>query len=256
MGKCIGRRTFVSLRRRFGDGKHWVYGEAMCEKEAEGDLCDVCKARGVAKLQAQPGFPHGKCGEEIPANSQIYGGKWYKDRVGVWGEPAEEDLKFLEEASQSVMKTLDQYFGKKKDDDAIMEICGGAKKRGKKKESVAVAAVAAAVAAEAADAAPTAPAKKPRSRTKKREIVPMNAEKDISSGIIVAMEVEEEEVIPEEFEEIIIEPTVISGKEYYWEPVKQKVYKKAGDGGLGDYMGRLHDGKIVDGIPDSDEDCV
>lgn len=250
MPKCVGRRTFLSLRRHFGDGVHWVYGEAMCDRVLEGNVkvCEVCRERGegTAKLQAQPGYPHGVCGEEVPVKSQIYGGAWYKEGVKKWGEPSADDLKFLEEARQKVMNTLDQYFGKKKDDDMIIKKMREANLN------------------DEAEAAEPAPAPKKRkaggASRKKKEIVPVDASKDSgsdSTGIIVAMEVDEEEIIPEEMMEVSITSITIGGKEYYFDGEKGKVYMKAANGEIGDYVGRLHGGKIVGGIPDSDEEeCV
>jgi len=111
MAACFGRRSYEKGRVHFGDGIHWVYPEDSCDNIAiPGEkVCQFClgRSKATAKLQAQPRYPHGVIGEEIPANSQIYGGPWYKAGVLKWGLPAENDLKSLEEAKQIVMK---KYF--------------------------------------------------------------------------------------------------------------------------------------------------
>jgi hypothetical protein len=111
MEACFGRRTNVKDRVHFGNGIHWVYPENACSNLAmPGEkLCQLCFTRDATtgRLQAQPRYPHGIIGEAIPPSSQIYGGPWYEAGILKWGMPFENDLKFLEEASQSIMK---KYF--------------------------------------------------------------------------------------------------------------------------------------------------
>lgn len=272
MDQCLGRRTSVANRYHFGDGRHWVYGEMQCKNKSieGGQLCQLCSNRSdTTLLQAQPGFPHGTIGEEYTEKSQIYDGPWYNIGVVKWGAPSDDDLKILQQYKKSIMKTLVDYFPKGKKDIvdeiikpleklAVEEEPAVKPKKAKKvvqESPVEESPVEAKKAKKVVEESPVeakkviTSEKKPK---KKKEIIPLGLQKP-SSKIIVAMELDEV-VVPEEVVEIKLTKIKIGTKDFYWEPVKAKVYAIESTGLLGRYQGRLKNGEIIIGIPDSDEE--
>jgi len=232
MSQCLGRRTFSTKRFHFGDGKHWVYAECQCKSKATvKELCARCNDRvGKIHLQSQPDFNHGTIGKDIPEYSQIYGGDWYKKGVEKWGEPSETDLKYLEQYSEAVMKSLKDYYKVNKSLEEIEE----------KMENMFV---------QADTKAEEKPVKKARGKA-----VTVTVEVSKIVPVIVAMELDDEPVIPEETIEIKLVVKTIDKKDYYYEPIKEKVYNKGSSNAIGEYIGRLKDGEIIKGIVDSDQD--
>jgi len=78
--------------------------ERCCGKPCEETLCKACIIKRPTKHQMHRCYDHGLITEPIPDHSQIFGGKWYEDRVKKWGVPAEEDLEYAREAQEEARK--------------------------------------------------------------------------------------------------------------------------------------------------------
>ncbi len=94
---CMSRVTEDKTSQRFGDGKHNFYLEYRCNMPCMTgkDICEKCVIKyDKHKIQSSRKFNHGKVNEPITEYSHIFGGKWYKEKVAVWGEPPPDVIKF------------------------------------------------------------------------------------------------------------------------------------------------------------------
>lgn len=88
---CHTRITSPKTLQYFADGVHKFYLEYCCERPClDGrDRCKSCvKIHPGARSQFDSTYPHGHMSEPIPDHSHIFGGTWYQQRVGLWGEPS------------------------------------------------------------------------------------------------------------------------------------------------------------------------
>ena len=86
--RCIGRIAKVSGIMHFENGKNRFYLEYRCPNEQEGIRCPRCTGRTTDKIQSSGKFNHGDVNEPIPDASQMYGGKWYRERFEKYGVSA------------------------------------------------------------------------------------------------------------------------------------------------------------------------
>jgi len=97
---CISRVTDEKIAQKFGDGKHNFHIEMRCNLPcmANSDICEKCVTKSATyKTHGSRKFDQGKVNEPIPDHSHIFGGKWYQMRVGDWGTPPSEIIRFAQQ---------------------------------------------------------------------------------------------------------------------------------------------------------------
>jgi hypothetical protein len=277
---CVSRITDERVAQRFGDGKHNFYVEALCNYPCvKGqDVCAKCIEKNDAcRIQGSRKFNHGKVNEPIPDVSHIFGGKWYLEKVGKWGDPPQEIVQFALQYQREAREGVEVSY---KDEmlDTIKEMPRGKKtdvegqvekpKRGRKPRIVEDSVVETVNTVEESSVA--VPAKTPKKRAPPKEsplkgrkrgekvtpiIEPSPEFKEAT--LATHIEKEMEEVNTEDYEVEVVKLYIFefNNTTYLREPIKNKLYKKVKDS-VGQYVGRYHaetDSIDVE-IPDSDDE--
>ena len=125
---CHTRITSPKTHQYFADGIHKFYLEYRCERPClDGhDRCKSCiKIHPGARSQFDSTYPHGHMSEPIPDHSHIFGGSWYQNRVGLWGEPSPQAIalamqhqrearQYIPVASKANIASISQDMARKK----------------------------------------------------------------------------------------------------------------------------------------------
>lgn len=280
----------------FADGVHKFYLEYCCTRPCiDGQhRCKSCiKIHSGARSQFDSTYPHGHMSEPIPEHSHIFGGKWYEERVHVWGEPSEEvvalALQHQQEARQfytiptitpskavSVSNSHDMGRPKKIVDESQTVVPDAKPVKRGRKPKVGVVPVTPAIEAPLVEAvnapaiAPVAeaPAAKvkapPKSRKKvvkpKEEPVKIVEVQHICKEVVIPAYIEEkiEEIDTTEYEIEYVPITVIdiANTTYYQDAKKNKLYQIIKNKQIGPYVGRYcpRTESICTDVPDSDEE--
>jgi hypothetical protein len=224
MPQCIGRITKVSGIMHFGNGKNRFYLEYRCPNRQDAERCPRCIGRTTDKIQSSGKFNHGNVNEPVPDTSQIYGGKWYRDRFEKYGRVSDEDIAIAE----AHMRAAREEF---------------------------LASAPAPVAAAAAPAAPIEPIAAPTiiQKPKRKPRVLVNKVQEQVQAVSIPTHIEQfEEMAVDEYEveEIKLSPFVHEGVTYL-KATKNKLFDQRFN-----YIGRYdpHTDGIRDDIPDSDDE--
>ena len=132
---CHTRITNPKTLQYFADGVHKFYLEYCCERPCvDGrDRCKSCiKIHAGARSQFDSTYPHGHMSEPIPDHSHIFGGTWYQQRVGLWGEPSPQAIamalqhqrearQYIPVASKANMASISQDMARKKVSEVVAE---------------------------------------------------------------------------------------------------------------------------------------
>jgi hypothetical protein len=287
---CISRVTDERVAQRFGDNKHNFYLEARCNYPCiDGrDICMKCIQKDAKyRIQGSRKYDHGKVNEPIPDNSHIYGGKWYNERVQVWGEPSVDIVKFALEYQSEARQgyTVIDYVSPTKEDEHVSKQemppkkePGEPKKKGRKpKVGVIPVETPVETPVEAPVETPVKPIKKSNKKIntdevkeKKKRAPAKKKKEDTPTSVISTRSINYQEVaIPTyiettmeeidtdgyEIEYIKLEKFEINNTNYFREPIKNKLYKRVKDT-IGPYIGRYYpDTETIDmDVPDSDEE--
>lgn len=217
MPQCIGRIAKVSGIMHFGNGKNRFYLEYRCPNQQDTERCPRCTGRTTDKIQSSGKFNHGDVNEPVPDASQIYGGKWYRDRFEKYGRVSDEDIAIAE----AHMRTAREEFL----DPALV--------------------------LAAAPIEPIAPMIIQKPKRKPRILVNKVQEQVQSVSIPTHIEQFEEMAVDEyEVEEVKLSPFVHEGVTYL-RATKNKLFDQRFN-----YIGRYdpHTDGIRDDIPDSDDE--
>jgi hypothetical protein len=131
---CHTRITSPKTLQYFADGVHKFYLEYCCERPCvDGrDRCKSCiKIHPGARSQFDSTYPHGHMSEPIPDHSHIFGGTWYQQRVGLWGEPSPQAIalamqhqrearQYIPVASKANIASISQDMARKKVSEATV----------------------------------------------------------------------------------------------------------------------------------------
>jgi hypothetical protein len=275
MEQCLGRRIKdkEDARGRFQDG-HRFFLEYRCsnERKKESDLCTVCQEwveRGL-KLKDPYRNVHGLITESIPNWSHIYGGKWYTSKVGIYGNPSDEQMVKSKKAQDDARKDISVKPEPEPLAVAVEPVAVVAKSKRKPKSTTEnpiekpkvpskrkPKAVAAVVAGETLTKAISAPPEKPKVQTKRKNKAVVAAPKDSQEPIVVKAV---EALVPQtetlEIVSIRVKKVRLNEKSYFLDSKKQKVYSVGTDGLPHQYVGRWssEDQKLDTSYPDSDLD--
>jgi len=288
---CHTRITSPKTLQYFADGVHKFYLEYCCERPClDGrDRCKSCiKIHPGARSQFDSTYPHGHMSEPIPDHSHIFGGTWYQQRVGLWGEPSPQAIalaqQYQREARQHYTVPTPSVPSKAKiasipQDMARKKVTSEAKSEVSEAKSEAV--------SEAKSVEPVKKPRKPRVAVKDSTIAPVPVapvtveipviapkakprKKAVQSPTIVSVQeapICKEVVIPTHIEQQIEEvdandyeieyvPLTFIEIEHttYFRDAKNKLYQKIKENIT--YMGRYcpHTESICTEIPDSDEE--
>ena len=271
----------------FADGIHKFYLEYCCNQPCiEGQTrCKSCiKIHKGARSQFDSTYPHGHMSEPIPDHSHIFGGKWYEERIHVWGSPSEEvlalALQHQVEARQfytvPILSKADVVSDKhdmgrpKKvvepivtEEMIVAESITPVKRSRKPKVGTVVSTVVdnvveVPVAQVLHD---TKPPPKPRKKsTKPKEAPPKVEVQNICKEVVIPTYIEEkiEEIDTHDFEVeyVILTHIEIDKTLYYHDSKKQKLYEIIKNKQIGPYIGRYcpRTELICTDVPDSDEE--
>ena len=99
------------------------------------------------------------------------------------------------------------------------------------------------------------PGRKPNAKAEAKAAEPVVTVEPVKQETITATYVEAEED-PLEVEVIKVQMCTVDGKEYYKDPIKNKLYKRLPNGGVGAYVGRFSpkDQELHENIEDSDRE--
>lgn len=227
MPQCIGRIAKVSGIMHFGNGKNRFYLEYRCPNQQVAERCPRCTGRTTDKIQSSGKFNHGNVNEPIPDASQMYGGKWYRDRFEKYGRVSDGDIAIAEAhvraAREGLLAPIDSIVS-----DAASAV-----------PAVIVPAVIAVIPVI------EKPKRKPRTLVNKVQ------EQVQSVSIPTHVEQFEEMVVDEyEVEEVKLSPFVHEGNTYL-KATKNKLFDPQFN-----YIGRYdpHTDRIRNDIPDSDDE--
>lgn len=278
----------------FADGVHKFYLEYCCNKPCiEGQTrCKSCiKIHHGARSQFDSTYPHGHMSEPIPDHSHIFGGKWYEERIHIWGAPSAEVIAFAlqhqAEARQfytlskadSVSDTHDMGRPKKvvenviTEETVVTEPVAPVKRSRKPKvgtianvETVSpqvqqvVEAPQVAQVAQVDEVKPKAPPKPRKKPTKPKEAPVTLQTQNICKEVVIPTYIEEkiEEVDTQDYEVeyVILTHLEVDKVLYYHDLKKQKLYEIIKNKGIGPYIGRYcpRTETICTDVSDSDEE--
>lgn len=294
---CHTRITNSKTLQYFADGVHKFYLEYCCQRPClDGqNRCKACiKIHSGARSQFDSTYPHGHMSEPIPDHSHIFGGSWYQNRVGLWGEPSpqvialamqhqREAQQYIPLASKAKIASISQDMARKKVVEetvveavtvATIETVAPVKKPRKPRVATAsttstasttVTAATAATAPIVETPAPVAstvkPIKTPKKKAKpspKVESAPVQ-ETRICKEVVIPTHIEQqiEEIDTNDYEIEYVPLTFIDiGQTTYFRDPKNKLYQKIKEKIIGPYVGRYcpHTESICTEVPDSDEE--
>ena len=252
---CQKRITNQDLLARFGDGKHRFYLESVCGARIhEGKLCDYCRVVAVqTRTQDVRTFPHGYVGAEYTKESHIYDSPWYHAKAKAYGPPTREVLELAMEAQKRAKggrktKNVNDLMMAPTADTAIVAQPPDTVVASPKKE-------------------PAAAKKAPRKSKKDKEAVATPVLEHLAappkeqiitrvpSGTVLA-ETTDTPLRVEEVIRVTLRPFTHNSVQYWRDSQREKLYRKAKDGGKGEYVGRWDSDarEIVRDAPDSDSD--
>jgi hypothetical protein len=287
---CISRYTDDTYAQQFGDGRHKFYLEFRCNRLCIKGMssCAKCIEKSTTTtLQHSRKFDHKNVNEPIPNSSHIFGGKWYYEGVKKWGAPPSEIVEF---ALQYQKEARGEYIVEDYNNElseAIKQSDLEEMARAKKEPTVSDQPKNSRRKPQVVSDGTEEPVKTPVKRTKKPTVAP-EEQKDISetkrkqptkkttetpySALLnnTTQLVHKEVSLPthlesslEEFdtdgfkiEYVKLTQFEVNGATYFRDSVKNKLYKKVKDKGIGAYVGRWNPDTdmIVTDIPDSDDE--
>lgn len=292
---CISRYTDDTYAQQFGDERHKFYLEFRCNRPCiKGmECCAKCAEKSDTKLQTSRKFNHGNVNEPIPDNSHIFGGKWYYEAVKKWSSPPSEIIEFAlayqkDARGEFIVEqpTYDTFKSKKQPITqeipmAEVVIKNIASLKHSKKPKVAQETH---IITE--EAKPIKRAKKPKVaintevdavietvvpvpkkkiQRKKAPITPYSTlirsmtplvHKEISLPTHIETNLEEVNIDGYKIEYIKLSTFEVGQVTYFRDNVKNKLYKKIKEKGIGAYIGRWNPDtdSIITDIPDSDDE--
>jgi len=289
---CHTRITSPKTLQYFADGVHKFYLEYCCERPCvDGrDRCKSCiKIHPGARSQFDSTYPHGHMSEPIPDHSHIFGGTWYQQRVGLWGEPSPQAIamalqhqrearQYIPVASKANIASISQDMARKKVSEvvAVTEVAADAvasvepvkkprKPRVVRKDVTTVEVLPTVERVEqvvqVAQAEQVAQVKKARKKAAKAptvESAPVQ-ETRICKEVVIPTHIEQqlEEIDANDYEIEYVPLSFIDIEHTtYFRDAKNKLYQKIKEKIIGPYIGRYcpHTESICTEIPDSDEE--
>ena len=254
----------------FADGVHKFYLEYCCNQPCiEGKTCckSCIKIHKGARSQFDSTYPHGHMSEPIPDHSHIFGGKWYEERIHVWGSPSEEVLTL---ALQHQVEARQFYTLSKADVVSDKHNMGRPKKivdehaepvKRTRKPKVGVVPEVSVPVAQVAQVVETKPKAKPRKKPTKPIEEPAKVEvqhicKEVVIPTYIEEKIEEIDTQDYEIEYVILTNIEIDKITYYHDAKKHKLYEIIKNKGIGPYVGRYcpRTELICTDVPDSDEE--
>jgi hypothetical protein len=211
--------------------------------------------------------------EPIPDHSHIFGGTWYQDRVGLWGEPSPEAIalalqhqreaqQYTPVASKAKIVSISQDMARKKGSEveavAVAPIKKPRKPRVAARDTVITVETAVPVAPVIAAIKVPKPRKKAVKTSPKVESVPVQEIRICKEVVIpthIEQQIEEIDATDYEIEYVPLTFIDIAHTIYFRDAKKNKLYQKIKDN-IGPYVGRYcpHTESICTEIPDSDEE--
>jgi hypothetical protein len=293
---CHTRITSPKTLQYFADGVHKFYLEYCCERPCvDGrDRCKSCiKIHAGARSQFDSTYPHGHMSEPIPDHSHIFGGTWYQQRVGLWGEPSPQAIalamqhqrearQYIPVASKANMASISQDMARKKVSEATSSVAEAVaetvaetvasveplKKPRKPRVSRNTVTAVTAVTENAVEILPIVeqvaqvpikPAKKKKAtKAPTVESAPVQ-ESRICKEVVIPTHIEQhiEEIDANDYEIEYVPLTFIDIEHTtYFRDAKNKLYQKIKEKIIGPYIGRYcpHTESICTEVPDSDEE--
>lgn len=290
---CHTRITSPKTLQYFADGVHKFYLEYCCERPCvDGrDRCKSCiKIHPGARSQFDSTYPHGHMSEPIPDHSHIFGGTWYQQRVGLWGEPSPQAIalamqhqrearQYIPVASKANIASISQDMARKKVNEvvavAVAEVVADAvasvepvKKPRKprvvrKDATVEILPTVEQVeqVAQAAQVEQVTQVKKARKKAAKASTVESTPvqESRICKEVVIPTHIEQQidEIDTNDYEIEYVPLTFIDIEHTtYFRDANNKLYQKIKEKIIGPYIGRYcpHTESICTEIPDSDEE--
>jgi hypothetical protein len=275
---CISRYTDDTYTQHFADERHKFYLEFRCNNPCLKDMncCAKCsKKSSTTVLQHSRKFNHGNVNEPIPDNSHIYGGKWYKNAVKKWGSPPSEIIEFAiqyqKEARRGIIneESINEEISFSNNTEIQISDQNPVPIRRRRKPKIAptesnISNPQHTRKPKIAPQTPDSPIHPTKEQSKKKNtpysVLVNNKTQLIHKEVSLPTHIETnlEEIDTEGFRIEYVKLTLfeVGQTTYFRDTIKNKLYKKIKEKGIGAYIGRWDPDteSIISNIPDSDDE--